>query len=260
MAFVEDDTKIVEQLLCGASLRTVMIPDPSIPTNYPMHIETYNLPHVIANGNFFWAFSGSNHLSYRIGTGTTGISSFAYTNIKSMFCSSSSVSMKACLMSLFRYRQHNWILKNNYKVAWDSDNKDNVINIKQAIEDGLSLKIALLDDENIWNMHPVDLPMFEIDNNVFILKTVYDKYPMFFRSVQKTNIIYKQKMEFFSKKPHDNYDGIIKYTDNFFSSFYYILSDGTYYNFFDISRATKQSYKRLIVFAEVLPEGGSDSL
>jgi len=35
-----------------------------------------------------------------------------------------------------------------------------------------------------------------------------------------------------------------------FSTFYALHSDGTYHNFFDIQRKTKQTYQRLKVFAE----------
>ena len=76
------DKEIVEELLNGASLRTFMMPDSSIPSNYPEHIETYDLPHIIINGENFWGKSETAHLTSQLRA-----SAFCYTNIDNIFSS-----------------------------------------------------------------------------------------------------------------------------------------------------------------------------
>ena len=67
------DKEIIEKLLNGASLRTFMIPDESIPSNYPEHIEAYDLPHVIINGDYFWGKSDTAHLIHTLGSIDTSV-------------------------------------------------------------------------------------------------------------------------------------------------------------------------------------------
>src|SRR5208283_1156866 len=82
-----DDSELVDLILQGASLRTFMIPDSSIPSNYPEHAETYDLPHVIINGKYFWGKSETTHLGYIIGNQEWSLGAFCYTNIEPVFCS-----------------------------------------------------------------------------------------------------------------------------------------------------------------------------
>jgi len=66
-------------------------------------------------------------------------------------------------------------------LVWVSENSDAVEAVGKEVESGAKLKIAMLDDDDIWNMHPVDLPMHEMGSGRFHLKTAADMYPKTFR-------------------------------------------------------------------------------
>src|SRR3990167_3019389 len=108
-AYDEDqmsNNDIIDKLLDGASLRTFMIPDSSIPSNYPEHIESYDLPHVIINGGYFWGKSETAHLTPQL-----RVAAFCYTNIDNIFCSYNPMIHKVYFMSKARYKMHRWNLK-----------------------------------------------------------------------------------------------------------------------------------------------------
>ena len=111
------------------------------------------------------------------------------------------------------------------------------------IEACAKFRIALLDSEGIWNVHPVDLPMYEKESGVFQLKTVRDGYPMFFRHQSLLDDMVEKVQGI------DRHAAIIIHPD-IFECFYSVFPDGTYYNFYDISRNTKQEYQRLLVFTD----------
>ena len=76
-----DDWEIVEKLLNGSSLRTVMTPDPSLPSNSPEHIEGFDLPHVIITKDHFWGKSETAHLVHVMGEAKFGEVAFCYANL-----------------------------------------------------------------------------------------------------------------------------------------------------------------------------------
>lgn len=246
------DQEIVQRLLDGALLRTFMIPDDAMPSNQPEHIETYDLPHILINGDAFWGKSETTHLFHAPGSEGTGEVSFGYTNIGPVFCSYNPVTRGARLMSKKRYKKHEWIVRDQFRLVWDSEKADVTDEVKREIESGSKFKIAMLDSEEVWNIHPVDLPMYYSKEGVFELKTVADRYPTFFRYPSQTGELLQKYPDFFDHRPEDNEAGFIRLSEcPQFYSFYSVRSDGSYYNFFDIPRNTVQRYKRLKVFSDV---------
>jgi len=238
------DKEIVEELLNGASLRTFMMPDSSIPSNYPEHIETYDLPHIIVSGEYFWGKSETAHLTSQLRA-----SAFCYTNIDNIFCSYNPMIHKVFFMSKKRYKTHKWYLREDYTLIWDSEKDNPTDSIKKEIESCSKFKIAMLDSEDIWNIHPVDLPMYYLQEGKFELKTVMDEYPIFFRYVEETKKHVSNNSEFLSAKPDDNMSLGYELFNEFFT-FYSLSSDGSYYNYFDVPRGTKQKYKRLKIYVD----------
>lgn len=243
--------EITARLLNGASLRTFMVPDSSLPSNYPEHMETYNLPHVILNGDFFWGKSDTSHLMVVPGEGMSPRTAFCYTNIGNIFCSYTPENNCISLMSKKRYKTHLWRLRNDYQLIWDSDTDISTDTIREAIENCATFRIAMLDSENVWNIHPVDLPMYYPESKRFVLKTAMDEYPIFFRYPEDTVELLRNYPGFFETKPVGNEHGAI-YVEKFvkFCTFYLIESDGTYRNYFDVPRNTVQRYTRLRIFTD----------
>ena len=155
-------------------------------------------------------------------------------------------------MSTKRYKRHEFIAKNNWNLIWDSEWKEKPDNhkIDQILCHGSRFKIAMLDDENIWNIHPVDLPMYHTNEGTFNIKTEYFDYAGTIRSTKDIKELVEANKMFFSTKPESNRDGTLSGKCAPFHAFYNLFDNGEYYNFYDIPRDSKQKYKILKVFCE----------
>ena len=108
----------------------------------------------------------------------------------------------------------------------------------------------MLDAEDIWNIHPIDLPMYEPETETFHLKTSADLYPVMFRNPEHLEAVVAKCRTVIGKTGNIGDAPIAHVEDHGFSTFYSLCSDGTYYNFYDISRSTRNRYKRLKIFSE----------
>jgi hypothetical protein len=242
-----ENEEIIRKILVGYSLRTFMVPDPSMPSNAPRHSETYDLPHVIIKGGHFWATSETRHLSVADDVAFTN-TSFCYTSAGDIFCNySGGVEGRICVMPKSRYEIHEWRLRPNYKMIWDSDDGTPASVLGDEIEQGSKFTIAMLDSEDIWNVHPVDLPMYYAGTETFELTTASDHYPQVFRD---PDTLRKRSMEDEGVRNIWSEGEVAVITALGFSTFYRLASDGTYVNYYDIPRSSRHGYKRLMVFSD----------
>jgi hypothetical protein len=155
-------------------------------------------------------------------------------------------------MSLKRYKGHKFIVKDNWKLIWDSEWNEKPKNdrLGQWIEQGSRFRIAMLDSENIWNIHPVDLPMLHINEGTFNIKTEHFEYASAVRNTMDIDKLVEANKTFFSTKPESNKDGTLSVKCSPFQGFYNLFDNGEYYNFYDIPRGSTQRYKRLKIFCE----------
>ena len=239
------DKEIIQGILEGCSLRTFMVPDPAMPSNYPKHKESYDLPHVIINGAHFWGKAAHGCLLHIPGEPPYGLNAYCYTNSADIFCAISPDNDRVALMRKDRYKTHEWKLVRNYKLVWDSSGDQPAEVVASVIDACAKFKIALLDSEGILNVHPVDLPMYETESGRFQLKTVRDGYPIVFR--HKT-----PPREWITKCQEIEREEHTVFQSHKFECFYSVFSDGTYYNYYDIQRNTRQNYERLLVFSDNL--------
>ncbi|OPX94334.1 MAG: hypothetical protein A4E53_00085 [Pelotomaculum sp. PtaB.Bin104] len=248
----------VDNVINGASLRVFLIPNPSIPENLPEYMETYELPHVVINGNALWGkTSRENHLSIihinnRVNYTT---SSFCYTNIAPVFCNYAKTrehTGDTVIMNQKRYSVLEWITANDSELIWDSERDDNTDAVKTALLRGAIFKVVMQDEEGIWNIHPVDLCFYYKDNKQFLIKTYVDTYPVFFRSPEQTREI----ASWFFKKILDN-DPLNAHPTKQFPipivyAFYAISSDGTYQGLSEyLCNKPGKRYNRLKVFVKL---------
>ncbi len=251
-----DNEEIIQKLINGQSLYSYMIPDDSLSNNRPLHSEGFYLSHIIITGDVFWGMSRTVHLGHYHGSNSYSISHFCYTNHPDSLFFSYSPSLDGndiiTLMSIKRYKSHKFIAKDNWRLIWDSewDEKHQDKSLDHWIKQGLRFKTAMLDDEDIWNIHPVDLPMFHINEGTFNIKTELFGYPGILRNSKSFNDFIEPYRTFFDKKPDSDEEGALSGKCPSFRAFYNLFDNGEYYNFYDIPRGTKQKYKRLMVFCE----------
>lgn len=246
------EDEMIDKLIDGYSLYTYMVPDDSIPTNRPLHSEGFHLPHIIITKNIFWGMSRTVHF-FQAEDNRRGVYHFCYTNdFRDLFFSYNPTSQGAVFMSTKRYKRHQFIMKNEWKLVWDSEwtEKQQNYEIDCLIEQGSCFKIAMLDSENIWNIHPVDLPMYHINKGSFNLKTEYFEYASVIRDIKHVNELVEANKEFFSKKPISNEGGALLCECAPFHAFYCLFNNGEYCSFYDAPRGSIQKYNRLKVFCE----------
>jgi len=56
------------------------------------------------------------------------------------------------------YAKHEWRQQHRHGLVWYSSVNATTDSIKKAIEYGSKFTVAMLDGEDIWNIHPVQLP------------------------------------------------------------------------------------------------------
>ena len=242
--------EIIARILDGQSLRTRMVPDPVLPSNFPEHIETYDLPHVIIKGDLFWGKSETAHLSINKATSEPVTSfCFCYTNSTDLFASfAPGMPNGTFVMHLSRYREHDWVLKKDYRLIWDSEGGQPAEAVRDEINAAAKFRIAMLDSEDVWNVHPVDLPMYYPDSGTFELKTVADWYILQTRAPADLACLLKASIAKIGDSMEVKHALAVDLPQ--FSTFYNLRSDGTYQNYYDLPRRTRQEYKALRIFSD----------
>ncbi|MBF0526831.1 MAG: hypothetical protein HQK56_17240 [Deltaproteobacteria bacterium] len=238
-----------------------MISDPTISSNSPEHWASYDLPHVIINGNCFWAKTRCDILAVSPAPSpVVGLKSLCCTNLGDIICTITMSSHKK-ILSPENYKfavkskpptqDDPYKTRNDHRLIWDSERRDSPEIIKEYIESAVKLKIAMLDVEEIWNIHPVDLPCYFPDSGQFWFKTCYDVYPQFFRYPTETQKVINEYERLIKVRPENNRSDPLTLDVNYFQSFYSISSDGKVSTFYDSARNSSQEYRRLKVFAEM---------
>ena len=239
-------------MIYGDSVYTYMVADDSMPSNRPIHSEGFYLSHVLIKGDIFWGMSRPVHLSHVSREGL-GVGMFCYTNgFGGIFASYNPGMKQMHPMQLNRYKTHKFIMKEEWNLIWDSEQKEEYPTqaIYAAIKRGVNFKAAMLDVEDIWNIHPVDLPMYYINTEKFEMKTESIDYPSVAREVETMNRLVEEYQAYFEREQTCNEEGILTISCNAFKSFYNLSCDGDYNNVYDIPRGSRQKYKRLKVFCE----------
>jgi hypothetical protein len=248
----------IEQMLAGSSLRTVMTPDDDIPRNQPLHDEGFDLPHVVISGETFYGITDSS--LFTVFNKPQLPVSFYYSNQNDIFGSFSPENvftdkdhlLRFHIASKKRYKHHQWIFRNSSSLIWEHTGKKQTGLLRDAIRSSRKLTVGFLDEENVWNIHPVALPQMNRNDDAFVLKTHYTIYPYVFRNPAAMTDLIQNNVgkEYFDNK--SEYQSHFKLAIHHpFIAFYHLYPDGTYQSFYDLQRGnTKNTYLNLRIFAE----------
>ena len=173
--------------LDGRSLRVTLYPDESLGFYSEPFVEGFQLPNVIVNGDLFWGKSDSLHPCDEHPTmgsfdwDFTLPGSYAYNNFADLVVNSSPFSGMNRIYKASKYKEIRFITVADFRLLWDSDADDDTTSVETEITAGKRLKIALLDQDGIWNIHPVDLAAYAKETKEFHLNTPKDGYPAMLR-------------------------------------------------------------------------------
>ncbi|MEX2451911.1 MAG: hypothetical protein WD407_13730 [Rhodospirillales bacterium] len=174
---------LIDNILAGASIRVLLHPRENVQIDFPDMYETFDLRHIVLIGDRFFAKTATTHAipakfgAYDIKTAF----SYAYSNYYSYVINSSHTENSTRLYHKNVYRDIAFIPVNNYEMIWDSERDSAARPVEEAITAGRRLKVALLDEADIWNIHPVHMPSFHVGKNFFELFTEQDAIPAFLR-------------------------------------------------------------------------------
>lgn len=237
---------VTEKILNGASLSTVMVPDPAFPSNYPAHDETYKMKFIYLDGDRFWAQTSPTHRSLRTGESFVINNVFNYSvGYKRQMAINSPDQVGSIWADISgRYAKFEWKIREDFETVWEASYSKNVELLKQAILDGRDMKLAIKDEDGYWSVLPVDLANLEQESGDFIIRTEIGYTPAIIPDkptlIQNLDFIISARNDVGQFK-HINVDTIAMY--------YCCYSNGTYYNFFDEPRDIFRNYEDLRVFA-----------
>ena len=251
---------LVSQILNGASLSVILTPDPSVQQAFPAMVETFDLPHIIISDESFIAKTADTHAvhhdfkPYDMNFRT----SYAYSNFSNIVINSSYTEKICRYYHASRYLDIQFIPQDDFEIIWDSKIDKDTQSAEAAIQAGRKIKIGLLDQDDIWNMHPVHMPSFYTDQNLLELFTDQSAMPSFFRETEsilhlEAVLIAKfQELEKKSKGEIDRISVLAPQIDDpeLYSTYYTIRSDGTYLRgrLFN-TEDKREAYKALRVYA-----------
>jgi len=179
----QEDNDIVEKLLGGWTLKTLMKPDSAIPSNGDAHLESMALRGILIKDGIFWAYSLHHHLGisstdYFHVAGPPTAMTFLYTNLgrKKIFSLiMEDLSDHRWAQRLFptnRYQEHRWVLLNDFEEIFASSKSVDKRNVAEAVEKSQDLKCAFLDADGYWHIAEVHLPYVVQRNHKIYLQTV----------------------------------------------------------------------------------------
>jgi hypothetical protein len=237
---VTTESTLIDALLSGASLRLVLHPSNDVQTDFPDMYEAFDLRHVILKDDKFFAKTASAHAipqnfsTYDIATAL----SYAYSNFYSYVVNSSHTAGSARIYHKKAYKSLDFTPVDNFELIWESGKDTESAAVEKAITEGRQLKIALLDSDGYWNVHPVHMPSFYIGKNYFELFTDQDAVPSFLHDEETLMILENQMKEALKQMTRENsprnmreiFDkaGFQLEDAEFYSTFYTIRSNGKY--------------------------------
>jgi hypothetical protein len=244
---------IIEELLNGASLACIMTPDETIPGNEPLHDESLDLQHVIIKGKYFWGMTHHGYFAVNAPSGNF----FYFSNFKKLFgtfapdAAMRDLSSNCNISTHKRYKKFKFITRHRFKQIWDSEGEQDFGAVRWAVKEAVPLRVAFLDGEDVWNLHPVMLAQVEKEADHFVLQTHLAIYPVFFRN-QEELVNSWDNIKPYVDDPDVYKKGVMAIKSRFWIGAYHISDNGTHKSSYDLMRGnTTNKHKRLMVFTEI---------
>ena len=262
---MKTDAEIIDAILSGASLRLVLHPRTKVQIDFPDMYEAFDLRHVILRGQRFFAKTANCHAipvnfsTYDMATAY----SYAYSNHYSYVVNSSQQAGTVRIYNKNVYESLQFVPVENFELIWEAGANENIKTVEDAVSTGRPLKIALLDTEGYWNVHPIHMSSFYIDQGYFELFTDQDAVPVFLHNEDDLEMLEKQMKqrlkeavkEYSPRNLREVFDkaGFQFENPEFYSTFYTARSDGSYLRGSTVlKQEEKHQYVALKVFADKL--------
>ena len=239
--------QFIEYLLNGASLSSVMVPNPELPSNQPAHDESYKMHFIYLDKDKFFAQTNTMHRALRSSKLHIEYHSFAYSygydGTMMITCPEAQKTLYGKIQG--RYSKFEWIARDDFEIVWHSNQKEETGKLREAILEGKDTKLAIKDEDGYWSILPIDLININQSDNFFNVRTetgqpsssIPDKNTLSIVLRETNQLLEQDKTKF------------VPATHSHIPIYYACYSDGTYYNYFDEKRSLKRKYQELRLFA-----------
>ncbi|MEX2449325.1 MAG: hypothetical protein WD407_00550 [Rhodospirillales bacterium] len=251
---------LASKILSGNSLSVILKPDPKAQTDFPEMVESFDLQHIVISGdNVLGKTSNTHAINPRFSKyDRTFGTAYAYNNYADIVLNSSHTEGICRFSHTGRYSDIRFETREDYEIIWNSHENDDVAAVEKAILAGCKLKIGLLDNKGIWNIHPVHMPSFYTNRNFLELFTDQDAMPLIMRKPAEVMELEKDLKINFKKAVRETSGQvnriwqIMPYLNDptFFSTFYTVRSDGTFLRGAIVAvEEEPETYKELRIYA-----------
>ena len=257
MAIDVDGSATAPDILKNGDLRVVLHPG----VHDVNGVEWFELPHIVISGDKFFGISESaashdfqeGHPEFDLSTPA----SYAYNNYADIVFNSNALAGLTRIYTAAAYDLIRFVSMPRFEIIWEYGDAD-VSPIREAVEQGRALRIALKDEHGIWNVHPVCMPLVWFEEDRFLLDTVKSAYPDSLRNPERIAGITKGLIDF--AKVHfpdyasgrNNYGAAAISNAEYWSTFYQVYADGTYKHYAKPVHEIVLSNSALRVYAEKL--------
>jgi hypothetical protein len=172
---------IVAAVKNGASLASVMIPDPRLPTNAPRYLETYNHDHVILSDACFWALPGGA-ISRDIAAAT--FTAFAYCGTTRFFLRYTGQADQApgspVQVRFYpgdAYEHFTFVVRHDHVGVYDSAAPRDTAPLDAALRAGAPMRMVVEADDGLTHVLPVHLCFLYLDSGTVRVMSEYRTAP-----------------------------------------------------------------------------------
>jgi hypothetical protein len=250
-----------KKIMAGGQIVAVMVPDDSLREYYtnplPRYEECYRLDRVCLSGDQFWAMTDGEHLPYQMGKGIQEALHFGYTNSAPLYFSTQRKDFESALRdqtqqltlcNLRQYSDFKFILRDPIEKVWDSEDRNNLEVLRQAVQQGLSFRLVFEDEAGLVFSLPVDLPMlFYEKGDLSVTTKISYFYDFCMDPMSLIEAIRAKKPDF----EHDRDPLSIKarITSRVVPAYYNLFLDGSYIGVPEIFSGKKKAWKMARLFS-----------
>lgn len=239
-----ETVSIVDLLLSGASLSSVMVPDPRLASNYPAHDETYKFKYIYIDGNRFFAQTSTTHRPIRTGESYSLEHCFSYSvgynEMMMVTGPNSTVSIWGHIPS--RYAEFSWKVRDDHKLVWSTTNRD-FSALREAVQMGEEFKIAITDESGVESIMSVDIINVDHEKDDFFIRTEMGVIPSPFLDAESLITI-----SGLMKKQRDVPECMVHLDSTQVPKYYVCTAGGIYADYLCNSEEIVKNYRDLKIF------------
>lgn len=255
------DDSVLNKILRGDDLNIFLQPDSSIKNRKgeDSYIESLDLPHIIGNGQYFWAcqrnavvLPAKDGLRKGFYAYYSGYDIFAWVSYFSDNSALRREPQNSMIMSSGRYETLEWGTKQRYEQVFSSKNPEDTKDYIDAIKRSSSFKAILFFGEGVFQVHPIVYPFYYPHGNRVDFQTELQFFPDYMRYPQQAFVegaLAKQRGFLENYKDPKTREYSFVGNNPFFCSYFQVYKDGKCKRAYDLNNNNSSSIDLVEIYA-----------